>query len=413
MHVKDMMSDTGSYQLPRQLRRRNREIISRRQEAPTTSVALTDGFDAPTTEAPTEWNATGIEGVEGRDYEISISGYQNYVNEMEMMLSGQEEVSVDQQPYYPEREPGVTLSVCQSPLVRHRGQSGDNVGEYREVSGMRPNVELVEHRVVEDGPHKTITLWRERVAESTSMEEAPPRKAPSNEPQADRHACRRSAGASSGSGSGKQSKQSGGGAYERTEYMVSYQKPSRQSDASRHMYTPSLRPSGSPSGRRGSNGSYKPSVQRSGSAGPTSPLKAAPGQPYERTEYMVSYLHTPPHSQSSERSSAKRQAYHRQQSRPLSPPQTRTYIPLDAVPTGSAIKSTSTSPVELILASCEPSLLHIAPVMSDLGILKVEHLRALARMNEETRDRELKGQALLRGMTVMEWAILIDKLQSL
>jgi hypothetical protein len=34
-------------------------------------------------------------------------------------------------------------------------------------------------------------------------------------------------------------------------------------------------------------------------------------------------------------------------------------------------------------------------------------------MNEETRDRELKGQALMRGVTVMEWAILIDKLQCL
>lgn len=69
--------------------------------------------------------------------------------------------------------------------------------------------------------------------------------------------------------------------------------------------------------------------------------------------------------------------------------------------------------VELILASCEPPLSHIAPALSDLGILKVEHLRAMARMSEETRNRELRGPALKSGVTLMEWAILLDKLQSL
>ena len=82
---------------------------------------------------------------------------------------------------------------------------------------------------------------------------------------------------------------------------------------------------------------------------------------------------------------------------------------------GSSVlmKGTSTSPVELVLATCEPSLLHIAPILTDLGILKLEHLRAMGRMSEETRDRELKSIALLRGVTVMEWAILLDKLQTL
>lgn len=67
----------------------------------------------------------------------------------------------------------------------------------------------------------------------------------------------------------------------------------------------------------------------------------------------------------------------------------------------------------MILASCEPSLLHVAHAINELGIRKVEHLRAMARMDPETRDRELKGPALMRGVTVMEWAILIDKLQSI
>jgi hypothetical protein len=34
-------------------------------------------------------------------------------------------------------------------------------------------------------------------------------------------------------------------------------------------------------------------------------------------------------------------------------------------------------------------------------------------MREETRDREVKEEALRKGVTIVEWAILIDKLQSL
>jgi hypothetical protein len=40
-------------------------------------------------------------------------------------------------------------------------------------------------------------------------------------------------------------------------------------------------------------------------------------------------------------------------------------------------------------------------------------MTALARMREETRDREVKEEALKKGVTVVEWAILIDKLQCL
>ncbi|KAI0335744.1 hypothetical protein GY45DRAFT_1316450 [Cubamyces sp. BRFM 1775] len=79
----------------------------------------------------------------------------------------------------------------------------------------------------------------------------------------------------------------------------------------------------------------------------------------------------------------------------------------------SAAKATRTSSVEAILASCDPSLLHIAPVLQELGIKRVDHLRAVARLSEETRDREVKEQALRRGVTVVEWAIFLDKLQTL
>ena len=42
-----------------------------------------------------------------------------------------------------------------------------------------------------------------------------------------------------------------------------------------------------------------------------------------------------------------------------------------------------------------------------------EHMTTLVRMREQTRDREVKKEALKKGVTVVEWAILIDKLQSL
>jgi len=74
-------------------------------------------------------------------------------------------------------------------------------------------------------------------------------------------------------------------------------------------------------------------------------------------------------------------------------------------------RSTSTTSVEIVLASCQPSLLHIAPVLYSLGIKQGEHLRALARLREETRDREMKEEMLRKGVTVLEWAILMDKLQ--
>jgi hypothetical protein len=69
--------------------------------------------------------------------------------------------------------------------------------------------------------------------------------------------------------------------------------------------------------------------------------------------------------------------------------------------------------IESVLSSCQPSLLHLLPILEELGVRGTEHMIALARMREETRDREVKEEALRKGITVVEWAILIDKLQSL
>lgn len=80
---------------------------------------------------------------------------------------------------------------------------------------------------------------------------------------------------------------------------------------------------------------------------------------------------------------------------------------------GASTKVASGHEIESVLASCQPSLLHLLPVLEELGMRRSEHMTALARMTEQTRDREVKEEALKKGVTVVEWAILIDKLQSL
>ncbi|KAG9308871.1 hypothetical protein JVU11DRAFT_11330 [Chiua virens] len=96
-----------------------------------------------------------------------------------------------------------------------------------------------------------------------------------------------------------------------------------------------------------------------------------------------------------------------------SPPQNLKTKHLTSSPVRTRSRSSSTSTIEGILASCQPSLLHITPVLSSLGIRRKEHLRALARLREETRDREMKEEMLKQGVTLLEWAILVDKLQEL
>ena len=66
-----------------------------------------------------------------------------------------------------------------------------------------------------------------------------------------------------------------------------------------------------------------------------------------------------------------------------------------------------------MLASCDPPLVHLSPMLAKLGILHEGHLRAVARLSEETRDREVREEALKLGVTVMEWAMLLDRLQTL
>lgn len=58
--------------------------------APPTSIPLDENFDAATTAAPSEWGQRHGRGGDGHpEYDESVTGYQNYVVELERMLEGQ------------------------------------------------------------------------------------------------------------------------------------------------------------------------------------------------------------------------------------------------------------------------------------------------------------------------------------
>ncbi|KAI0632265.1 hypothetical protein C8Q77DRAFT_1158915 [Trametes polyzona] len=342
----------------------------------------------------------------------------------------------------------------------------------RQVSGKKGRLELVEQRVLEDTATRTISLWRERVAASSvggggggeSTVDAPApgsrtelreggadgdgrsevgshihRRVPSASINGDQRMRRvvsdhaRYAGSVQGSknGSGKQPR----GTYERSEYIVSYgnkgvlQEVVSPSADEKTGVVPGrdLRTPSSPT--TNTNKSYYDRP-------PPSPTlrRHAARKSLDRSEYLVSYPNTPPLTGSQTSSgSPTRKGHLRNGHSPLlaSPPtisaglrlplhgsfrDMRDTLPPTPETDGSVLKAgstTTTTSVEAILASCDPSLLHIAPVLQELGIKRVDHLRAVARLSEDTRNREVKEQALRRGVSVVEWAIFLDKLQTL
>ena len=59
------------------------------------------------------------------------------------------------------------------------------------------------------------------------------------------------------------------------------------------------------------------------------------------------------------------------------------------------------------------SLLHLTEPLQELGIQRKEHLRALAKIHEETRYREVREEALKKGVAAAEWELFLDKLEAL
>ncbi|KAI0357602.1 hypothetical protein OH77DRAFT_1422481 [Trametes cingulata] len=485
--------------------------------APPTSIPLDDNFDAPTTEAPTEWALRShVEGDGHPEYEESVTGYQNYVVEMERMLEGQMESAARAQERMRqairererEREAGGEQQghassrqrkTSMSPTLRridtsinesaHGGSSRPSGGHHkghgshlhtrsqmspapvpvspppenaRQVSGKKGRLELVEQRVLEDSAARTISLWRERVAASSA---GGSRCGDSNVGGAEKEAGRRNGGGGdgrseagshvhrrvpSGSASGDPrlrrvvsdhpryaSSVQGGGSrsgsvrapdggkhrrasasYERSEYMVSYH--NTKGGFPKEILHP-LSEAGTTASVRQHRTPSSPTTNKTHYETPSSPSlrRHAARKSLDRSEYMITYPQTPPltGSQASSGSPTGKRTYNAQSPPPLRSPLHGSFRDMREALTPpsdtSALKATTTSSVEAILAACDPSLLHIAPVLHELGIKRVDHLRAVARLSEETRDREVKEQALRRGVTVVEWAIFLDKLQTL
>jgi len=248
------------------------------------------------------------------------------------------------------------------PLTSERGSDAG-----RKRFGGTPKLgrtELVEERVLEDGPTRTISVWREQVATDTVKERVPPIHIP-------------------GPTNGKK--------HRRT-----------QSDANGHA-------SGIPVSTRLTDGREIINRARNMSIEMSSPI---PSSPLKKSFNAQSSGLLEPVSQQSPRKVPR--TLPGGSSRATSPVLSRK---LGRVQTtgGGSLSGTSSgaSILELLLASCQPSLLHLTEPLQELGIQREEHLRALAKMHEETRDREVKEEALRKGVTVVEWAIFLDKLKAL
>ncbi|EKM52009.1 uncharacterized protein PHACADRAFT_262458 [Phanerochaete carnosa HHB-10118-sp] len=368
-----------------------------------TSTGLTDGFDAPT-EAPTDWNTTGIEGVEGRDYTISITGYGPFIRDIERRM--EEEDSIHEPPI---ERPVRRSNSRESPtnVVRGPEVGRTNSRSLRSYTskdvlpkpGRSNAAGLAQRPIMEQGPDNKIAAWRQRVAQDSSISVSTHRKMNSTDTLPRQPSPSKGARHSSDGGKSKGTSKGSSGDYERTEFIISYQQPSRKAVAQQaQSVTASEIGLLSPRARRMS------AAQNLAESSVASPRRSV-AKAYQHTEYSMTQLHTPPRSSDS---SSKSNSVQRP---PVSPTQGGTYLPLQD--TGGVSRITATSPVDLILSSCEPSLVHIGPVLSELGVVKMEHLRAVARLSPSTRDRELRDPALKRGVTVMEWAILLDKILTL
>jgi len=249
------------------------------------------------------------------------------------------------------------------PLNSERGSDG---GRLKRFGGTPRSgqIELVEERILEDGPTRTISVWREQVATDIVKERVPPIHIP---------------GATNGRG------------HRRTRSDVDGQA------------------SGIPVSARLTDGREIINRARNMSIGRNSPV---PNSPLKKSFHLQpnGLLESTP--QQSPRKVAR--TLPGGSSRPTSPVLSRKPGRVQATGGGSASGTSSgSSTLELLLASCQPPLLHLSELLQELGVQREEHLRALAKMHEGIRDREVKEEVLKRGVTVVEWAIFLDKLKAL
>ena len=263
------------------------------------------------------------------------------------------------------------------PLTLDRGSDAG-----RKRSGTTPKLvqmELVEERILEDGPQRTISVWREQVATDTAKERVPQIHVP-------------------GPTNGKRHRrtQSDAGDGKATGIPVSARLTDGRDIINRARNMSSVR-GGLPLAFTRDLTLVQPI--------PSSPLKKS-----FNAQSNAGLLEPTPQQPPRKASRTLTGGSSRANSPVLSRKQGRMQVT-----GGGSLSGTSSgaSTLELLLASCQPSLLHLTESLQSLGIQREEHLRALAKMHEETRDREVKEEALKRGVTVVEWAIFLDKLKAL
>ncbi|KAK0469991.1 uncharacterized protein EV420DRAFT_83801 [Desarmillaria tabescens] len=255
--------------------------------------------------------------------------------------------------------------------------------------------DVVHDQILEDGPERTVTIstWRERVAKEAKYEDMSVYYMTQGDYEVQETTEGRSSGGPSARGGKSQeapvshwlSHENINGIHSRAspvQYVVA-------SDGQRSFSSASK--SRAPPRDRASSKEFRSGTSHS-PRGPT--LQARTTTPYVEG---TSSSHTPLRTSTPNKSM-----------RSPTP-----FMPTRSGSTISSIKSIATSNFQDVLSSCEPSLLHAAPTLVSLGIRSVEHLRAVGRLTEEVRDREVRDEALKKGLTVMEWAILLDKLRSL
>lgn len=243
--------------------------------------------------------------------------------------------------------------------------------------------ELVEERILEDSPTRTISLWREQVATDTAKERLPQIHIPGST-NGKRHRRTQSDVNGQASGIPVSTRLTDGREIISRARNMSIEMSSVRVHLTPFVFTPRLTFS-----------------------------QPAPSSPLKKSFTAQSNGLLDPAPKQSPRKIP--QTLPGGSSRAASPVLSRK--PGRVPPTGggslSGTGSSGASTLELLLASCQPTLLHLTEFLQELGVQREEHLRALAKMHEETRDREVKEEALKRGVTVVEWAIFLDKLKAL
>jgi len=256
--------------------------------------------------------------------------------------------------------------------------------------------ELVEKLVLEDGPERTISFWRESVAKN-----------------ANGHGVAATGGAGTGTGTGGDGGggDAGGDGDGRGD-LDSHVGRRRVSTDSRRRVESLVQ--GSTSAKSKGHRSRESADFTEVPHSPSQPAASATrsGTPHVNAASLPTTPQKSAHRRAAPSSPSvgpKASEY----SASVSDATEHTRVAPAPAPAPASVNRGTDHQLESVLSSCQPSLLHLLPILEELGVLCAEHMTALVRMREETRDREVKEEALRKGITVVEWAIFIDKLQSL